>query len=351
MNKRRWLPDGVSEYADRHGKKRYRFRKTGFLTHHFKSLPGSVEFMTEYAEATQARVEAGKGGREAARGTINDLCARYYETPTWRSMAPTSQKTYRGIIERFREKHGAKPVAAVTTGHLDAILGKMQDTPAAANNLRKVLKRLFRLAVKLGLRRDNPAVETDSFKTGTGFHTWTEEEIEQYRERHPLGTKARLAMELLLNTAARRCNVASLQRSQLRKGKFHIQHVKGNDETAVPIFRETQAAIEAMPVAGLDYFIVTEFGKPFTAPGFGNWFRERCNEAGLHHCSAHGLRKAMSRRLAEAGSSDAQGRSFTGQKKNATFAHYAAKANRERLAEDALANLENKNLANLGKTE
>jgi hypothetical protein len=39
-------------------------------------------------------------------------------------------------------------------------------------------------------------------------------------------------------------------------------------------------------------FLTTPFGKPFTAAGFGNWFRDRCNEAGLPHCSAHGLRKA-----------------------------------------------------------
>ena len=37
---------------------------------------------------------------------------------------------------------------------------------------------------------------------------------------------------------------------------------------------------------------MTEFGRPFTAAGFGNWFRRRCDESGLPHCSAHGLRKA-----------------------------------------------------------
>jgi site-specific recombinase XerD len=39
-------------------------------------------------------------------------------------------------------------------------------------------------------------------------------------------------------------------------------------------------------------FLVTEHRKPFAVAGFGNWFRERCNEAGLPHCSAHGLRKS-----------------------------------------------------------
>lgn len=38
-------------------------------------------------------------------------------------------------------------------------------------------------------------------------------------------------------------------------------------------------------------FLVTEFDRPFTAEGFGNWFRERCIEAGVPG-RAHGLRKA-----------------------------------------------------------
>jgi len=48
-------------------------------------------------------------------------------------------------------------------------------------------------------------------------------------------------------------------------------------------------------------FLITEFGRPFTPAGFGNWFRARCDEAGLHHCS--GLRKACATALAEAGAS------------------------------------------------
>jgi integrase len=49
---------------------------------------------------------------------------------------------------------------------------------------------------------------------------------------------------------------------------------------------------------------VTEFGRPFTAAGFGNRFRKWCDEAELPHCSAHGLRKAGAARLAELGATD-----------------------------------------------
>lgn len=340
---RRWLPDNVTPYKDRHGKTRYRFRKVGHPSHYFKAQPGTEAFREEYAACLEAKLEAGD---RHPYGTVHWLVARFYRTPRWLGMAPSSQRTYRGIIERFRAKYGERPVALVKTRHLDDILGNMSGTPAAANNLRKVLKRLFALAVKLEVRQDNPALGTDPYKAGKGWHTWTEDEIEQYRQRHPIGTKARLALELLLNTAARRCNIAALTRADLRGGRFYIQHVKGCEATAVRALPETLAAIEAMQVAGIGHFIVTEHGKPFTAAGFGNKMRQWCNEAGLPQCSAHGLRKAMSRRLAEGGATDAQGRAVTGQKKNETFAYYAAQADRKQLADAAIGCLPNQNLAN-----
>ena len=39
-------------------------------------------------------------------------------------------------------------------------------------------------------------------------------------------------------------------------------------------------------------FLVNDLGRPFTDAGFGNKFRSWCDQAGLKHCTAHGLRKA-----------------------------------------------------------
>ena len=43
-----------------------------------------------------------------------------------------------------------------------------------------------------------------------GHMTWLEPQVEQYRQRHALGTVARLALELLLNIAARRYDAHEL---------------------------------------------------------------------------------------------------------------------------------------------
>lgn len=175
----------------------------------------------------------------------------------------------------------------------------------------------------------------DPIKAGACWHTWTNDES----EFHPYGTTARLVLELALNTTARRCNLNELERRQVIGDKIAVEHAKGNNEAKVPILPETRIALDTMPTAHIKYLIVGAHGKPYTVEGLGNKMRRWCDRAELPHCSLHGLRKATSRQLAESGASDAEGRAVTGHKKDATFAYYAAKANREALADTAMSNL------------
>ena len=80
-------------------------------------------------------------------------------------------------------------------------------------------------------------------------------------------------------------------------------------------------------------FLVTSFGKPFTPGGFTNWFRDRCNEAGLPHCSAHGLRKAGATIAAENGATEQQLMGIFDWTTPSQAAVYTRKANRRKLAE------------------
>jgi integrase len=81
---------------------------------------------------------------------------------------------------------------------------------------------------------------------------------------------------------------------------------------------------------------MTEHGAAFTAAGFGNWFRDRCNEAGLPQCSIHGLRKAACRRLAEAGCSANEIAAISGHTSLREVARYTAAASQVHLADQAL---------------
>ena len=70
----------------------------------------------------------------------------------------------------------------------------------------------------------------------------------------------------------------------------------------IPVLAPLAQALRAGPLGDMT-FLITEPGKAFTANGFGNWFKARCREAGLTHCSAHDMRKAAATRAAENGAS------------------------------------------------
>ena len=92
------------------------------------------------------------------------------------------------------------------------------------------------------------------------------------------------------------------------------------------------SVIEATPNEDLT-FLVTEYGKPFTAAGFGGWFREMCDAAGLpRRCAAHGLRKAACRRLAEAGCSANIIAAISGHKTLREVERYTQAADQARMA-------------------
>lgn len=343
------LPENVRPVADRHGKIRYRFRRKGWKSAYLRGEPGSPEFHTSLAEILDGgpvKREGAASPRKVAPRSLDDLFNRMKDTPKWRRQAGTTTRVYGRMMERFLDRvdqrgrrYGERPVETVTVVWLEKILSKMAETPAAANNLRKILKRVMAHAVKLGWRPDNPADWTDTFKEGPGYHTWTEAEIEQYRAHHELGSMARLVLELALNTAARRCNVAMLTRDDIKDGRIIVEHVKGCEATSVPMLPSTRAALDALPAQPIRHLVTTQFGKPFSVPGLGNRMRKWCDEAGLKQCSMHGLRKAISRRVAEAGGTDAEGMAITGHKRAGTFVKYREKADRIALADRAMSNL------------
>jgi integrase len=85
--------------------------------------------------------------------------------------------------------------------------------------------------------------------------------------------------------------------------------------------------------------LVMSFGKSYTSNGFGNWFRERCDEADCPDVSAHGLRKGAARRLAEIGCSTHEIAAITGHASLAEIERYTKAANRKRLARSAMKKL------------
>ena len=213
------------------------------------------------------------------------------------------------------------------------MFAKKAATRFAARNWLKTVRALMQFAVTEGMLASDPTAGIKNLSGKTdGFRTWNEEDIAAFEARHPVGTRERLALALLVNTAQRRGDVVRMGRQHIRNGLIEVKQQKTGTKLAIPIHPDLQAVLDATPSGHLT-FLTTAFGKPFAAAGFTNWFREACNAAGLPRgTSAHGLRKAACRRLAEAGCSANVIAAISGHKSLSEVERYTIAANQERMA-------------------
>ncbi|WP_334151324.1 tyrosine-type recombinase/integrase [Hyphomicrobium sp.] len=218
--------------------------------------------------------------------------------------------------------------------------------PNAANTRLKVFRAVFTwgLEAEPDIVKSNPARDVSYLRvTGDGYHSWSIEEVEQFEERHAVGTRARLALALLLYTARRRSDIIRFGEPMVKGEWMSFRQWKNRNRNPVdlslPIIPELRRIIRSTHLVGTTTWLVTEFGNPYTAAGFGNRFRDWCNQAGLPHCSAHGLRKATAARLAELGCSDRHIMAITGHQTAAEVDRYTRGARQRKMAEAAATHL------------
>jgi len=223
--------------------------------------------------------------------------------------------------------------------------------PEAANSRMKAIRAVLKWAIRKkgpdgkALVSHNPARDVPYLKSNnpSGYHTWTLEEVRQFEERHRIGTKARLALALLLFTGQRRSDITRLGRQHVRDGKITFTQFKGRNRRpkrlVLPVLPALQSVIDESSCGELT-FLVNDLGRPFTDAGFGNKFREWCNQARLRHCTAHGLRKAGATIAANNGATAHQLMAIFGWETLRMEEAYTRAADQERLAEAAMHLLE-----------
>jgi len=218
--------------------------------------------------------------------------------------------------------------------HLESILGDMVDRPGAAIVLHKRVRTLLDYAVKIGWIQSNPASKIETYKSAE-FHTWTEDEIAAFEKRWPVGTKQRLAFALLLYTGQRGSDVHRMIWPDAN-GIIRIKQQKTGQELEIPVHPDLLFILRGMKREHVA-ILVTEFGQPFSVKGFGQYVSAAIAAAGLpSRCKAHGLRKAMARRLAEHDSTTKQIAAVTGHRSLAEVEKYTRKAAQGRLAAQAM---------------
>lgn len=317
----------IKIYADRHGHPRHYFRRPGYPSATLPGKPGSPEFMDAYNAALAKESPKPKRTIEpAALGTVASAIGLYLRSVSFSTKAPDTQRTRRNELNRFRDQYGAFRLAMLDKRNLERI--------ARRRNLLKALSPFLDWCKSEGFIAENPSVgiKRPRLPNIGGYKPWPEELIERFRAHHPIGTKARRALEVLVNVGAARVDTALLGRQHIRAGIIIYRRHKTKVLVEIPILPGLQRVIDSLPPGRLP-FIARENGAAYTKESFGNMFRDWCDEAGIPKgYSAHGIRKYAATLRADLGATVSQLMAWFGWLTEKEAVEYTRSADRRRLA-------------------
>lgn len=326
----------VHKFKDRHGRVRYYYRRGKARA----ALPDPAEGMGAFLDAYRA-AERGQPRTPRETGTIAALIAEFKASADYLALKPNSRETYGNALEFLRHRDSASaPLAAVKRKHVLLLRDELaKETPGKANLVVKVLRRLFAFAIDREYIAVNPALKIKPVAGGE-YRSWTDAELLQFEERWPRGTTQRLIYELALYTGQRRGDVAKTTWADIADGVVAVVQEKTGTKVWVPLHSSLAAEIAATPRRQA-VIVATVRGRSFTPSFLGATFADAIEQAGLpEDCVLHGLRKAATRALAEAGCTDSEIMAITGHTSREMVTLYTRDANKRTLAKAAIARLE-----------
>jgi len=299
---------------------------------------GTPEFEAEYRAALDGTpVEHIK---KAAVGTLQWLWERYRETTTWTALSLATRRQRENIMRGVLDLSGHESAAAIKRQHVVAGRDRRAATPAQARHFLDVMRGLFRWALDAGHVKADPTlgIKNPPKAKGDGFPAWTEDDVDRYEARWPLGTKERVWLGVLLYTGLRRGDAVRVGCQHIRHGVVTLRTEKTGIIVTVPLLPALDEILRAGPCGDLA-FICGENGCPLTKESFGNFFRDACNAAGVEK-SAHGARKIGATRAANNGATVAELEAIFGWEGGRMASLYTRAADRVRLAKSAMAKLD-----------
>jgi integrase len=364
----RKLPAYVQAFTDRHDKPRFYFRRRGVKRQPLPGLPWTPTFMIAYGAALEAsqlaalnaggkvRLKANAPKAAPLPGSISALVAEYKTSKYFGRLGPTTIKNYTRLFDKLEAEYGLLPVKKMRRADVERMIDRRVKAggPEAGNSVRRVLKLLMKVAIQRGYREDNPTLGVEKAEAPTGkkgYRTFSEADVKAFIAKFPLGTRQYLALALLLCTAQRRSDVVKLSPKNIvgaynpadfNGRRLALTQIKTGKQLVIPIADMLQEALVVAAVpAGAPAFMRTKNGRAYTPESFSNLFSAWSKRAGItEQASPHTLRKAVARRLAQAGCSIHMIAAITGHDSLAEVENYTKAAEQEALADMAMLQLQ-----------
>jgi integrase len=325
----------------------------------------------DYRHAQKQRSEPRPAVRTSAPqpATLRWYWTLYKNSDQWRGdlrvghkgLSDGTREQRTGLLESLLADNGEKPFAILSRKVIKAEMKAR--TPVQAGNLLSALRGLIRWMIDEDHldEDDDPTIGLKSGKARAsresgGWIPWTDEDLAAYRNRWPLGTEARLMLDILTYTMLRVGDASRFGPPHLTKMikqmAFQIATEKSQGRTivTVPIHPEFAASLRAARAAGMigeEVFVGKRIGGdnspivPMTKKSWANKFKKYAVLAGVNEPkkSCHGVRKTRAEAAAYADCTEAQMMAMFGWTDPKMPAHYIAKAKRDKLGASGMEKL------------
>jgi integrase len=281
-------------------------------------------------------------------GSFAELILRYRQSPRVLAWSTRTLEKNDRVLAQFLAANARFMVADLRRGDIIAMRDSMAVTPGAASNWLSTIRGLLAYAVDLEMIAHSPAEKVGPLKPrhADGIRTWREDEISAFEEHWPVGSLPRLAFTLALYTGAARGDLVRLGRPNVQGERITYRRQKTGVVVDIPILPPLARELgQALP--GQMTFLQTKDGTVRNPAGLAIDIRRWCVAAALgdkdvngHRLSLHGLRKALGRRLAQAGCSPHEIMAVLGQTEIASAQIYTKAYDRAEAAGSAMEKIE-----------
>lgn len=303
--------------------------------------PLTVDQARKLAQDQLAAVRGGADPsqeRQVARGapTVKDLSERFITEYSEARNKPSSVRTNRlNLRVHVLPALGRTKVAEVKRSEIADLIGRMRDTPAAANHTLSLIRKMFNMAELWGLRPDgtNPCRHVQKYTGQKRTRLITDQELMRlyvYLDRadaegleHPVLT---LAIRLQFEFAARMSEVLELRWEWIDLGNRRV--VWPDSKTggmSKPLSVEAIRLLESVPrYLDSDFVIPSLFdgSKPMSKHTYSAGWRRILGRAGLPHCGTHAVRHRAATDIANSGVPVKVGMALTAHKTVTMFMRY-----------------------------
>jgi integrase len=323
-------PPHLHRETNRHGNTVWYVRVGHGPRVRLKAGPGEPGHDEQYQAALTGKAAPAAPGK-APGGTLAWLVDRYRETTAWSELSLATRRQREAILRHVLASAGHEPLRRITRKAIVAARDRRRETPAQARHYLDTMRGLFEWALDAELVGEDPTagVKPPKPPKSDGFPPWTLDDVAAYEAKWPLGTRQRLAFDVLRYTGLRRGDAVRLGRPHIRAGIIRLRTAKTGETVVIRMLPALVDSIARGPIGELT-FIAGERGKPLVKETFGTLFRIWCRDAGVTK-SAHGLRKLAATIMAENGATVAELEAVFGWTGGRMAMHYTRSADRERL--------------------